>query len=210
MYPVSQNGDHKLSYRSSEVISFFSSLMSIGAEVQQYPAVEATLGDFFDGIRPVVAHWIEYMTSYTTRPQLSELQLNQRRESLDLHALIAQVSLAVVIVLFGTWTWTIYVAKRYLVREVESRPSSPQLKWRVVRRRNGWLQKISTTAAYVKWILGNEVSVQHVGQLGTLGQIIFGVLWLAWLLVLCYRKTAPGMLVYISAAVLRCQKELQY
>ena len=121
--------------------------------------------------------------------ELSDAEKQARRESLDLHANIAQLStlVPVAVVLLarlGTWLVRGPVSQRINYDVV---PTSPTIKHHRQTTAGSW----AVTARRLTWWLGEDV--RFAGQRwGTVDQLLFGSLWAAWLLVLCFVNTGDG------------------
>lgn len=121
--------------------------------------------------------------------ELSDAEKQARRESLDLHANIAQLStlVPVAVVLLarlGTWLVRGPVSQRPNYDVV---PTSPTIKHHRQTAAGSW----AVTARRLAWWLGEDV--RFAGQRwGTVDQLLFGSLWAAWLLFLCFVNTGNG------------------
>jgi hypothetical protein len=121
---------------------------------------------------------------------LDTAQAQARRRVLDRYGLIAQLSTLVPIVLFLLYRlvrWTIAKASRSGRGTYAAVPGSPSLKHQRLTPAGWW----NTKTRKVVWWLGDDV-VAFGSNWGPRDQIIGGVLWTIWLLVLCIVDTGNG------------------
>jgi hypothetical protein len=128
---------------------------------------------------------------------LTDAQKHARRDSLDLHAATAQVSIGITLALIQIYFLGAWVSGRFGKSDEEGRPSSPYAKheeevsqgYLNARLKVGWRRCI--------WWMGEEVGT----GLGRKGEWVLGGVWLSWLLVLCVSGTGEGEF-YVSFLLL--------
>lgn len=120
---------------------------------------------------------------------LTEQQKDRRRELLDRHALIAQISpLAPLLVVQIVYFISQMNRKRDSQKTLEV-PSSPYLKGQSFASAQTWTIRLRKLA----WLMGNDVVV--FGEtLGTKGQVLSALMWTVWLLCLSIAYTGNGQI----------------
>jgi hypothetical protein len=121
---------------------------------------------------------------------LNEGQKESRRDSLDLHASIAQVSIGVVLAIIQLYYLGVWFYGKFAKGD-EERPSSPYAKHEEEIRKGAWITNARTTGRKLCWWFGEELNI--FGQkLGRKGEVLLGIGWIGWLLVLCVQGTGNG------------------
>jgi len=121
---------------------------------------------------------------------LDPAQAQARRHVLDRYGLIAQLSTLFPVVLFLLYrlvSWTIAKASSSGRGTYTAVPGSPSLKHQRLTPAGSWNAK----ARKVVWWLGDDVVV-FGSNWGPRDQIIGGVVWAVWLLILCIVNTGNG------------------
>ncbi|KAF2428793.1 hypothetical protein EJ08DRAFT_615065 [Tothia fuscella] len=115
---------------------------------------------------------------------LTHAQKEARRDSLDLHAAIAQGSIGLVLVFIQLYFLGRWLSERWSNGD-EERPSSPYAKHEEAIRKGALVAKIKWNWARLAWWCGEEIG----WGIGKRGEIIFGGVWFLWLIFLCIQGT---------------------
>lgn len=124
---------------------------------------------------------------------LDKAQKRARRHALDRYAFVAQLSTLVPVALFLIYRltrWTIRRVKASIHRAYDAVPASPGQK----RRRLSVVGSMNANARKFFWWLGDDF-VFSGWNMGPRDEIIAGLVWTAWLLVLSVVDTGNGELV---------------
>ncbi|KAK4984739.1 hypothetical protein LTR50_006418 [Elasticomyces elasticus] len=124
---------------------------------------------------------------------LDKQQKQERRRLLDRHALIAQSSILVPLLILQLYFVSRRTWKRVLRKNSDSEePSSPFLK--VERsKRIPRTRKVGVLWTRAKWWAGEPVEVFET-RLGRRGELVGAVVWTAWLMFLCVVQTGDDYL----------------
>jgi hypothetical protein len=120
---------------------------------------------------------------------LSKSQKHARREALDLHALIAQVSVGIVLALIQLYFLLVWISGRFGDSNEEERPSSPYAKHEDSVRRGKALGKAREIRRRVVWWCGDDLGL---GLGVKRGEVLIGAIWAIWLGFLCVQGTGEG------------------
>jgi hypothetical protein len=124
---------------------------------------------------------------------LTPAQVADRRVQLDLHALAAQASLGLLLLVIQLVRLSNWALRRYVTGDVQSRPGSPQKKYVGETIERGWAGKATKKGRAVMWWLGEDMEFPLLaGTYGFKWQWVGGVVWGSWLAILCTQGTAPG------------------
>jgi hypothetical protein len=132
---------------------------------------------------------------------LDAAQTQARRHALDRYGLIAQLSTLVPVALFLLYrlvTWAIARATGSSRGTYAAVPASPGLK----RRRLSLLGSWNASARKVAWWFGDDVLFMGWNW-GPRDQMVVGVLWTIWLLILCVVGTGNGQFITLAKGVWR-------
>jgi hypothetical protein len=115
-------------------------------------------------------------------------QKHARRESLDLHAAGAQVSIGVILVLVQIYYLASWISGRFGKGDEEGRPSSPYAKHEDEVSKGFLKARLLVRWRRLLWWMGDDVGF----GLGRKGEWVLGAGWLGWLIVLCISGTGDG------------------
>jgi len=134
---------------------------------------------------------------YSFTLSLDNSQKQQRRQSLERYALIAQISLLAVLVAIRIYFVLSWFGNRWMSGGEDARPSSRHVKYDRLTLSTSWLEIVRRYWRRWRWWLGEPVMVGW----GTTGEWLAGGVWMAWLLLLSYLQTVPGKAFQIERSL---------
>ncbi|KAK3723524.1 hypothetical protein LTR37_001776 [Vermiconidia calcicola] len=123
---------------------------------------------------------------------LTDVQKHERRELLDRYAWIAQVSASFPLLVIQCYFLASCIRRRWANHADSTAPSSPSLK----EKRPGSCttpRAFNARAKRLVWWLGGEAEM-FGSSLGSRGQVLSALAWMAWMFILCFADTGEDYL----------------
>ncbi|KAK1075391.1 hypothetical protein LTR74_000353 [Friedmanniomyces endolithicus] len=124
---------------------------------------------------------------------LNTEQRQQRRQSLDYHGNIAQVSILVPLILLQCYFFVSWLHTRWRKQNDLDVPSSPRVKGERSFRKTTSAKRFVATWRRLQWWCSGPCNILGT-ELGTNGEVVAAVLWTGWLLLLCSLQTGEDYL----------------
>jgi ferredoxin-NADP reductase len=120
---------------------------------------------------------------------LTKEQVHARRTVLDHYALVAQLSVFVVLLGLQLYHLSSWLSRRCGQSDEEQTPSSPYLKAEIENEKASWMRWTKQRLTNIAWWMQHDLAYGW----GTRSEWLCGALWLSWLLTLCINATGNGM-----------------